>query len=292
MIQSAQATELVLGVPRASNRIEAADATELRWYFSDPPIAGVFTESSFGAQLERAELFGLGGRPCTKCGGDRQRGTLGTGFAPKSGKGYRGELQRYRRREAQRLGLRMVPFDAVQGWRDLGIKAASPEEIAAWLPDNLVRECPACHLVGWVQGRPRRGGPQTARPTGSSIQVGAREPSGSVNETALARYGRLSRLLEAVRHRSELARGALEVYYGPGGGSVTCLWALTDPGREYALSLPNPFHVSARQLLDNERSAQTESPSTERAKRLGPVARAASNLWDHASETWNLVVAA
>lgn len=295
MPDGSSATEQVSVVkPRTSNRIDEADARELRWYFGNPPIAGVFSESSFGAQLERAELFGLGGRPCTKCGGDRKSHKTGTGWATKSGKPYAAELKAFRKSEAKRLdfkgrGIRVCDAAAVDGWKRLGINAISPEQIASELPPRLVRPCPSCELSGWIPGRPRRRGVQTARPTGSSVTVGAREPGTGVDEQALARYGKLSRILEAVRNESALARAALEVFYRRDGGSIVDLAWLTPAGQEFVDRAPNPLGLTPETLLQNERDAQRSDPSTDRALVLGRIVRESTELWDHACQTWNLV---
>lgn len=290
-----KATGPVPGVRRAVNRISAEHARELRWRFSDPPIAGVFSESSFGAQLERAALFALGTRPCTKCGGDRKKERPGTGWAPKEAGSYEANLRKFRKAEAKRLqfkerGIRVCDASAVAGWRELGINAISPEEIASELPQRLVRPCPTCELSGWVPGRPKRRGVQTARPTGSSVRTGAREPSGGVDEQALARYGRVSRWLELVAGESPISRVALEIYYRRDGGTALDLAWLTPAGVSFLADAENPLGLTPDALLSNARDEQRKYPSAERGKHLADIARESAELWDSACEAWNRAV--
>lgn len=64
-------------IPELANvpaRIESEDEGDIRWRLSNPSVATI-TQSSgaFGGQLERAECFGFGARPCRRCGGYRRK---------------------------------------------------------------------------------------------------------------------------------------------------------------------------------------------------------------------------
>lgn len=61
---------VVSGTDQVASRLEAADEIDLKWALDDPHVAGhVAGGSGFGAQLARAESYGLGPVPCRRCGG-------------------------------------------------------------------------------------------------------------------------------------------------------------------------------------------------------------------------------
>lgn len=271
------------------HRIEASDAQELYWYFSDPLVAGMGGDSGsgFGAILARAELFAVRMRPCKRCGGDPQTDKAGTGFQHKDGKRYATELKRFQKTEAKRMGLRLVDAGSVEGWRALGIPAATAEQIAEQLPDKLTRRCKRCAGEGLVAARPPRSGVQTARPTGSSKQGGGHGVGNFGDETALQRYGWISRMLSRVHQQSAEARAALGCYYAPGSEGIAGLWPLTPSGKGFFLSLENPHNVSPDELLHSEREAQRQNPKLERTMAFAAIARETAELWSRACYAWN-----
>src|SRR5690606_5464737 len=140
------------------------DSAELRWYFSDPQIAGVGTGSNMGLMLERAALMAISLVPCKRCGGSVEEDRVGTGYCARGGGSYEKALERHRKELAKKHGLRYCPSAEVASeWKRLGIqKVASPEELAEELPPELTKRCLKCEGTGMVQRR-RNGhtGPQT-----------------------------------------------------------------------------------------------------------------------------------
>ncbi len=61
-----QATDTSTPAPPTGRRLMALEA-DLDWYFGEG--SSVFERSTFGSQLEHAELFALTTRPCFDCGG-------------------------------------------------------------------------------------------------------------------------------------------------------------------------------------------------------------------------------
>lgn len=268
-------------------RIHASDAGELRWYFSDPQIAGIGGSGGLGAMLERAAVMAIQLVPCTRCGGDRETDRPGTGACARDGGGYGKALERHWRAEAKRLGLRLVAdVETARGWRDLGVKAVAGEEIAQHLPDKMTKHCYKCDGSGMTQRRrSNRGGAVTARATGSSVH-GNPDAMHWIDEAGLARYGRITRQLDQVGKRSHGALAALSVYFGPQGGSAAALWQLTAEGRRFIERTANAHHLSAEELMQNEREAHRMSPSVERALMFSRIAREAAEVWDAACAAW------
>jgi hypothetical protein len=272
----------------SGQRVHRDDAAWLRWYFSDPPIAGSGQNSGsvLGLQLQRAESLAVELRDCKHCGT--------TGMAPRDGRVYASALKRYARARAKQLKLRIVHASTLQAWRDLGMKSfVSQAEIATELPDRLTRPCRRCGGTGLLdRRRRRRNGAQTARPTGNSKPLGVRDAHHAVDEWGLASYGMISRRLLSVRRSSELAAYALRAYYEPGGGNEGALWPLTPAGTDYVARLPNQFGLSGDELLHSERAANRTTPTPLRTAALAAIARQTSQLWDHACGVWGAVARA
>jgi hypothetical protein len=271
-------------------RIDAADARELRWYFSDPAIAGVGSGGTLGAMLERASVMAVQLVPCARCGGDRATDKPGSGWCAKGGGNYQKALKRYWRDDAKRRGLRLcADIESAQGWRKLGpeyAKFVAGEEIAEALPDNLTKRCVQCEGSGMVQRRRNnRTGPQTVKSTGSSVH-GDPDAATWIDEQALARYGSIARLLDRARERSLLARAALAVYFAPAGGSIGSLWPLTDEGRRFWEETPNPQRVPPEALMQNERESNRVSPSVARTVMFSKIARQCADVWDETCAVW------
>lgn len=278
--------------PTGNQRISADDSSELRWYFSDPQIAGVGTGSNMGAMLERAAIMAIALSPCNKCGGSRDTDSPGTGYCARAGGAYQKALDRYRRAEAKKLGLRLCSDrETAEEWKRLGIaKVATGEDIAQELPDHLTKRCQKCEGTGMVQRRRNnRGGPQTVKATGSSVN-GNPDAMHWVDEQALARFAGVGRKLDRVMAVSRMARACLGVYYAPGGGSIGSLWRLTEEGQRFIRVTPNPQDVAPEQLMQNEREDNRQHPTAERTAMFSKIAQQSAELWDQACRTWNEVV--
>jgi hypothetical protein len=281
--------EPVERAPAGNYRINAEDSTELRWYFSDPQIAGVGTGSNMGIMLERAAIMAIALSPCNKCGGSRDDDRPGTGYCARIGGTYQKALDRYRKMEAKKLGLRLcADRAAADEWKRLGItKVATGEDIAQELPDHLTKRCQKCEGTGMVQRRRNnRSGPQTVKATGSSVN-GNPDAMHWVDEAALARFASVGRKLDRVATVSPLARACLGAYYAPGGGSIGSLWRLTEEGQRFLRVTPNPQEVAPDQLMQNEREHNREHPMAERTVMFSKIAQQSAELWDQACRTWN-----
>jgi hypothetical protein len=285
---------LLFGSP---TRIAAADAIDLRWYFRNPPLVGV-PESGFSGQLERAAAFSFGVMGCTKCGGRRTEPTRdGSGYAPsgKLGKvGYAAAWSLAMQELAKRDRFLIVTPGGADMLGLLGsIKTVTWEELREahpYIPDYMCHQCPRCQGSGTVERRAGKKKPITARPTGGSMQGGGSAPTATVHDdSGVVRYGRISRLLEAVGRRSLWSRMAIEIYFSE-GGSVVALWRYTDAGRSWLDRLPNPAKLAPDALFENERAAQKANPTEARQRMLAAVVQEADERWDEACRAWNEAV--
>ena len=161
-----------------SSTLAVEDARDLRWFFRGDSTAGP-QQSTFSAQLERAAMFSFGSKPCRRCGGRNKPEKPGTGFVPKDGTPYWRALRAYRKRMVRELGI------AGQ------YKASVLREMFSELPALACRECPACNGRGWIArtGRAKSRGPITARPTGSSREVGGHASVAIPDEVDIERHG-------------------------------------------------------------------------------------------------------
>lgn len=287
------------------NRIPVHDAIDIKWFLDDPPVARA-AASSFGASIARMQLFGHGSTPCLRCGGNRKTGKAGTGFAPRSGRAYRLELEVYRRRELRANAYAVVRdperqqeifdlFNPAEGWElSRGYKPVqfitreTVRDLWPELPLELVWPCKPCGSRGVVQRKSSRRKPITARPTGSSVQMGGGDPSANVDDVALVRWCRVDRRLARTDFLEPGARRTLEHYYDPTGGSFSCLWLLTDEGLEVVKAAPNPQHLTAVLLLHNEREAQRLSPDPARGALHARAETASVELAERAFRAWNV----
>lgn len=233
-------------------RRDPDDVKELKWYFASGGL-GVFSSSTFGAQLERAALFAFGGYECKRC--------RGTGCVASSRK-------KRRANERQAEMLRLVGID--------------PNKL---LPPALDRICGKCDGMGWVPRlrRTNNRGPLTAQMTGSSKRGGGGGVDvGAVN---LARLGAVQRRLDKVCEDGAMLRDALEAYYSPDGGAMTSLYPMTPAGKR--LLRKNPLGLPARQLIENEVKAQKDKPEGNRGALLASAESQSTELLNAAIDAWN-----
>lgn len=285
----------------AATRIPRLHLRKLRWFFSNPPLAGVGRNGgTFGRELDRAWLFGFQTYPCARCNGNVWSNRPGTGRCPRRHKdlnptgrsSYRSVLRRFRIAEAKRMGVRLVAEEAVDGWRELGVPAVSAEWIAVELPPELTQWCRWCRGSGMLERKPRRNGPITAQPILKNQPRGRSGATGLDEEMDLERYGLLSRALQRVTDRSELARSALELYCAPENrAGMAALWPLTQAGPLFLRSLDNPRELSPSALLAEVRAAQAKDPDPDWSLALGAIARETAGIWDYTGAVWNVVVA-
>lgn len=268
-------------------RIAEDDSRELRWYFSEPMIAGVGSGGSLGAMLERAAIMAIALVPCRRCGGSSADDRPGSGYCPKGGGNYQKALARYWKDQAKQMGLRLVDsLETAEGWRKLGVKATYGGEIAEDLPPHMTKRCQRCEGSGMVQRRRNnRGGPQTVKATGSSVN-GNPDAMSWIDEQALARYATVTRKLDRVRERSATARAALAIYYRPGGGSIGDLWVLTDEGRRFYEQTKSAQDMAPDALMANERELQRVSPTVDRTLMFSRIARESAEVWNEACAVW------
>ncbi len=276
----------------SGQRINEYHAKRFRWYFSDPPLAGIGGNAggNFGAMLERAEVFAINIVECRKC--------MGTGRCARTLRGfgsYELELRRHQRALAKEEGVRLVlDMEAYDAWRAVGVRdVATPEMVAETLPDELTKPCPKCNGEGIVNKHVRASGPLTKDYGRNSKPLGTtRKPFFAVDDAAIAKYGQLSRTLERIRVESWVARVGVQLFFRPdSSGSIWCLWPLTDAGPAFLDTLPNPRNVAPELLMDNERAAQRAKPEPLRGKMLGFIGREAAMIWDHTCEVVNHVTA-
>lgn len=246
---------------KVSAIIPASDAEDLRWYFRTGGF-GVFAQSPTAALLARLELFGRVASPCQRCGGDPERWTSGTGF-----EASRDEAPPT---EQQRAYLEMLEI-----------------EVPDMLPPAGDRLCRDCEGRGWTLPRYRAHStaPLTARPSASKKwdQAGGVE----VDVSDLARLGKVSRRLSAVRaHEAEAPiLLAIEAYYSPDGGSLGALWHLVPSGK--TMLRTNPQRLPPAQFFANLRAAQSVKPTQKRAAQFKAAEEQAFELFGACGRLWN-----
>lgn len=284
-------SELEHEAPREARslvRIRHEDAKTLRWYFGENQIAGIAIASDMGMMLERAALMAIRLVPCKACGGSVQEDKPGTGSCPRRGGSYEKARRRWWQAEAKKAHKILKDTDAdVAEWHRLGVtNVISGETIGMQLPDDLTKHCLKCQGTGMLERRRNnRAGAVTARPTGSSAH-GNPDAMHAIDETGLELWSRTSRRLEEICTESPLARVALGMYYSPAGGSVGCLWRLTEAGETFLAQEPNPHKLSPDRLLENARGAHEQEPTHRRTALFSQMARECAEVWDHTCAVW------
>jgi hypothetical protein len=270
-------------------RIPHRHAQDLHWYFEEHSIAGVAIASDMGVMLERAALMAIRLVPCKSCGGSPMYDRPGTGNCPRRGS-YASALRKWHVKQAEELGRKLVPLESdIAAWVAVKVGLStfvSSEALGSELPDDLTKFCKKCQGTGMLERRQSQNpGNVTARPTGSSSH-GNPDAMHDIDDEGLQRWGRINRQLEDVCEESPLARVALGMYYGPGGGSISCLWQLTEPGDLFLANTPNPLKLSPEQIMSNARDEQAKEPSEWRTRLFSALARECGKVWDHACATW------
>jgi len=232
--------------------MSSADAEALRWFFGFERQNG-YGESTLAACLERLELAGTRARPCERCGGEETSD-------PNAARGGSGFLEN------------PASIDRSHGF--------------SGLPPAADLICPTCSGRGWILTRSttHAHGPITARPTHAVVRAVVREIS--VPDFRVVRWlATMTERLDTVGARSPLALDVLAIYYGPGGGTLGTLWALTDAGR--AMLENNPFKLSPAELFANERALERRAPNPERARLFRQANDSAEDLLAIAAALWN-----
>lgn len=232
--------------------MSSSDAEALRWFFGFEAESG-YGDSTLAACLERLVLAGTQARPCERCGGEETDDPLeahgGSGFLENPAS------------QAMSRGF-------------------------AGLPPGADLVCPSCAGRGWIitHSTTHAHGALTVRPTRSHVRVTVREISFS-DYRVMRWLSVMTERLDKVGARSALALEVLATYYGPRGGTLGVLWAMTDAGR--AMLENNPFNLPSAELFANERAVERHSPNPERAKRFREANDSAEDLLAIAAALWN-----
>jgi hypothetical protein len=265
--------------------LSIADARELRWYLAGDALF-MPQGSTFGAQLERmANLITVAA--CTRCGGKRFPFQPGTGRVPTAKITYAKAVERWQKSELKRMGVTVTTGRGLDAMRLLGLAAVDPSEVAEMvgpMPDSLLKRCSRCDGTGVTVNRSRSGGSPTARPTGSS-RAPWTDAGVMMGDPNLARYGRASRRLQAVRRADPMGCAALELYQAP-GGSYGSVWVMTDAGQE--LLADNPRRLHPEQLFVNLRAANEEKPVPRMTALFSRAAFEAGQLVRRGARAWNV----
>jgi hypothetical protein len=238
-----------------SDVLEESDAIDLKWYFRVGGLA-IFSSSTMGPMLERAELLGSHARGCRSCGGDPVRCIGGTGWTVGR-----------KPRKTTVTGAEV----ALARWA----KTLYRQRLFADEP------CRKCGGTGW---RPagRRVVPrdlQTARLMGSSVKR-AGGPSATVRHLeVLAIVGR--RLDQIGPHHA----ATFLAYFDEDGGSVLAVWALTAAGR--TLLRRNSHDLDPVRFFENERLDQEQHRDAGRQALFDTADEQAADRISRASHAWN-----
>jgi hypothetical protein len=251
-------TELVSGgsdEDEVSDVLDESDAIDLKWYFKVGGLA-IFSSSTMGPMLERAELLGSHARGCRACGGDPKRSVGGSGWT--IGK---------KPRKTAITGAEV----ALARWA----KTLYRQKLFADEP------CRKCNGTGW---RPagRRVVPralQTARPMGSSIKKSG-GPSATVKHLeVLAIVGR--RLDQIGPHHA----ATFLAYFDDDGGSIMAVWALTAAGK--TLLRRNGTDLDPVRFFENQRLDQEQHRDAGRQALFDAADEQAADRISRASHAWN-----
>lgn len=253
----------VVWLPEVSQHMPPEDARDLRWYLTRGGIA-IFSASSFGKLLERAELF-AGGEPCAKCGGEP--GTLngGCGFVPSDADRHREQT------EWEKLHLAMMGIEL--------------DDVPRPLADQV---CGDCNGQGWrARFRTHARGELTARPTGSSKSSGS--PGVNVADVSVMRLGRVSGRLDEVSRRSPESARVLVAYYSREGDEMNAVVPLVPAGK--TLLRRKKGSLDAIRWLANESEDAKKKQDFQRLALLTTAGEQAKEAYRSSVVTWNQVVA-
>ncbi len=267
----------------ARSVMRAGDADDLRWYYRTGGHDR-FSASASGRLWERAELFARHARPCLRCGGDDKLWKGGTGFEiegwtkPKPARPRAPVKLTLRERDA------LVLLDMTEA-EFLASKAAKRlAKVDGDLRAFSTRVCRDCKGHGWKHTKTSARRKITARPMGSSIK-GRSGKSVEVRGEDMARLGRVSRRLDAVRRLDARAPPVLESYYSEDGGTLLSLWWLTPAGR--TMLHRNGAKLQPAQFFENERVLQELQPEQGRDNQFKAAEAQARMLLDEVVRAWN-----
>lgn len=287
-------------LPSSSVRINQFE--KLVSYFTQvmPVVSG---GSTFGRQLEQAARVAYGCRMCQMCGGDPGTGRPGCGFviAGEEGATEKERAQSRHRRKPNDLERALMEH--------FGEALDEPENLE--LDPRRDAVCPNCGGNGFIprSSRAKSRAPIDARPHKADTMMrgagGSKPPTiGNgggyyIAENMAPMCGSVGAYLAELRRGDEVVgtRHALVLEIYIEHRSEVPLWLLTPPG----LTLVKRGGVIvqwARTLeqlltaLDNERSAQQDSPDYQRGRLIETASRQAHDLLEEAADCWNEVAPA
>ncbi len=243
-------------IEEVSDVLDDFDAQDLKWYFKVGGLA-MFSSSTMGPMLERAEMQGSHARGCRACGGDPKRNIGGTGWT---------------------VGKKPK------------VTKVTPEQlaIAQWAKDIFRQRifadepCRKCSGTGW---RPagRRVVPralQTARPMGSSVKKSS--GGGSVLVKHMEVLAIVGRRLDQIGPEDA---ATFLAYFDDDGGSIMAVWALTPAGR--TLLRRNSTDLDPVRFFENQRLDQEQHKDAGRQALFDAADEQAASRISRASLKWN-----
>ncbi len=259
--------------------ISDEDRADLARYFSEDRVRDHDGGgSNFNAMLDRMALYAKTSKPCTKCGGVREKRDRDTGeiiTEEQSGTGI------------------AVGSKEFSDWKQLEALCHRPTDRAAirnWVRttnggDNW---CKACEGRGWVlkwRNDPKR--PPDVRITGQQPKV---VPASTVGGSEiLSLLGRVGRKRAAMRTMDPVAEAALSAWFSPDGGTIPGLWHLTPMGRkmleENELGRPHQAFFRSLQI------AQAANRNPHREHQFTVATRQAHLLLHRMRRAWHRVSA-
>jgi hypothetical protein len=249
-----------------TNALRRSDEADLEWYWCFGE--SLFHRSTFGSQLERAELMSYITERCLVCDGEG-----------------------------------IVPTGACKGCRGMGFCSSrlkgNPSKHA-----EQTKSCPGCDTRG---KRRRLTGPCDICGGAGYVEAdfavvgshgGEGEPSYTPDDGALRRYAVTSRRLSLTERRSSRAPVLLEAMHGLQG----LRWARTDFGRLYAVVPfteaggailrrdPNPAELTPHSLFENIVAAQAGKKDPGKGKQIAKGLEEAAELYSGACSAYNAAV--
>ena len=255
------------------------DRQDLIWFFGAGQVA--FERSTFGYQLERAELFTFGSMRCRECDG---RGYLKS--MDESIREAIVNLKQWQEANAGRIRLGRT--------RD---RAGDANQNPLVPPDYDDGSCPKCKGAGWVPRATKH--PRAGRVTAKPIHGQARQVPEEPSTDALERYGSVSHQLGKLSKSHVATLGAYFGIFGshwendPNRGRIWAVRAMTQAAhkllrmsRNRTKDTENDRELRQDEILNVIAEVQSVNPQRQRGELLAATLGQAETMLEQAEKAW------
>lgn len=251
-----------------SGRLRTRDETNLEWFWCFGE--SLFSRSTFGAQLARAEMESFATHACAKCGGNGFDSEDGSCSGCR-GMGFVAYRRTHERRPQTVLSTRDCPGCDTPGKRR-----------------RLPGECPLCKGNQYVE----------TRAIGAGGRVNGEEQGYTVDDEALRRYAVISRQIATLERESVRARIVLELFLGLYGlrwgrtqwGRIYAVGPATETGSAMIAAASNKHGLSPLSLWENIVADQAKKGGIAHGKQVQRAVQECASDYADACRTFNRVV--